>query len=88
MNLPAIYLPDLFAGAMKSEVGRTSPIMNAQASSYIPRYIPPASMSPQAEPLAQNLARQDLSHQHQTLLRTYSIQQRHNNNNIQIQLKC
>lgn len=36
IHLPAINLPDLSACAMKSEVGRTSPIMNAHAKSYVP----------------------------------------------------
>lgn len=60
MHLPAKNLPDLSAGEMKSKVRRTSPIMNAHAKSYVPRYIPPASMPPQAESLAQYLARQEL----------------------------
>lgn len=34
--------------------------MNAQAKSYVPRYIPPVGTPPHAEPLAQYLARRDL----------------------------
>ncbi|XP_034163934.2 uncharacterized protein LOC117598271 [Pangasianodon hypophthalmus] len=60
MHLPATNLSDLSTGVMKSEVGRTSPIMNAHAKPYVARYIPPASTPPQAEPLAQYLARRDL----------------------------
>ncbi|KAI2644797.1 Paraneoplastic antigen-like protein 5 [Labeo rohita] len=60
MHLPATYLSDLSEGAIKSEVGRTSPIMNTPAKPYIAQYIPLASTPPQAEPLAQYLARRDL----------------------------
>ncbi len=54
MRLPATNLSDL------SEVVRTSPMMNAPGKPYIAQYIPPATMPPQAEPLAQYLARRDL----------------------------
>ncbi len=60
MHLPETNLSDLSEGVIKSEVGRTSPIMNAPAKPYIAQYFPPASTPPQAEPLAQYLARRDL----------------------------
>ncbi len=60
MHLPATNLSDLSEGVIKSEVGRTSPINNAPAKPYIAQYLPPASTPPQAEPLAQYLARRDL----------------------------
>lgn len=60
MYLPAINLSDLSEGVIKSEVRKTSPIMNAPAKPYIAQYIPPASTPRKAEPLAQYLARRDL----------------------------
>ncbi len=39
---------------------KTSPMMNAPAKPDIAQYNPPASMPPQAEPLAQYLAQRDL----------------------------
>ncbi|KAK3543942.1 hypothetical protein QTP70_031850, partial [Hemibagrus guttatus] len=60
MHLPTKNLSDLSAGAMKSEVRRSSLIMNAHAKPYVPRYVPPASTSAQTEPLAQYLARRNL----------------------------
>lgn len=60
MHLPATNLSDLSSGVIKSEVGRTTPIMNAPAKPYFAQYISPASTPPQAEPLAQYLARRDL----------------------------
>lgn len=58
MHLPSTNLPDMSAGAMKSEV--RSPIMNMHAKSYVPRYIPQVNTPPQAEPLAQYIARRYL----------------------------
>ncbi len=57
MHLPATNIADLSEGVIKSEVGRTCPMMNAPAKLYIAQYIPPVSMTPQVEPLAQYLTR-------------------------------
>ncbi|GAA6111706.1 uncharacterized protein LOC125145101 [Tachysurus ichikawai] len=60
MHLPATNLSNLSEGVIKSEVGRTSPIMNVPVKPYVPQYIPPSSTPHQVESLAQYLAKRDL----------------------------
>ncbi|KAL1280077.1 hypothetical protein QQF64_014677 [Cirrhinus molitorella] len=60
MHLPATNQSYLSEGVIKSEVGKTSPILNAPVKPYVTQYLPPANTPHQAEPLAQYLARRDL----------------------------
>nr|XP_021331373.1 uncharacterized protein LOC110439581 [Danio rerio] len=60
VHLPAANLSSPSTGIIKSEVDRTNPFMNIHAKPYIPQCIPSTSTPPQAEPLAQYLARRDL----------------------------